>query len=395
MRFKYIIIGAGPAGLSFATTLKKLGETSFIILEKEKEAGGLCRSTMCNAAPIDTGGGHILDVRRKNVLDFVFSYMPENEWNFYERNTKIVVDNYTIHYPFEANIWQFPMEEQIDYLESIAKAALFQKDKPEHFIDWIYWKFGDKIADKYMIPYNQKIWSCDLNELGTYWLEKLPSISFRDTLASCLSHQFYGTLPGHAQFYYPKKYGYGEVFLRIAETLKEYIRYEYPVKELDIKNRTVNHEFTAESIINTAPWLEFSESMPDNICRLIKTLLYTSVDIDYYSEPSDTDAHWTYYASPDLSFHRKIHRDNIVAGSKGYWTETNSKRRNKKGLAHFENQYAYPLNTVDKPATIRALLSEMEKHHIFGLGRWGEWEHYNSDVVIERGMQMAEKLTRN
>ena len=41
---KYLILGAGPAGLSFANGLKQSGENDFIVLEKESEAGGLCRS---------------------------------------------------------------------------------------------------------------------------------------------------------------------------------------------------------------------------------------------------------------------------------------------------------------------------------------------------------------
>ena len=41
---KYIILGAGPAGLSYANRLKNSGETSFLVLEREKDAGGLCRS---------------------------------------------------------------------------------------------------------------------------------------------------------------------------------------------------------------------------------------------------------------------------------------------------------------------------------------------------------------
>ena len=36
---KYLILGAGPAGLAFARTLKDLGEDSFLILEKERPAG--------------------------------------------------------------------------------------------------------------------------------------------------------------------------------------------------------------------------------------------------------------------------------------------------------------------------------------------------------------------
>jgi protoporphyrinogen oxidase len=248
-----------------------------------------------------------------------------------------------------------------------------------------------------MLPYNKKIWSCDLDILGTYWLEKLPDVSFRDTLASCLSHKPYGTLPGHAQFYYPKRTGYGEVFLRIADSLEENIQYNYAVHNFDIKRGTVNSEYTAAGdggIINTAPWHEFSKSLPGEYQKLIDDLQYTSVDVDYYPEQSDTDAHWTYYANPELPYHRKYHRDNIIAGSKGYWTETNAKRRKMPCISsgHFENHYAYPMNTLDKPAAINSLLASMKKYNIYGLGRWGEWEHFNSDVVIERGIHLAQAL---
>ncbi|GHV73885.1 amine oxidase [Spirochaetia bacterium] len=392
MKINYIIIGAGPAGLAFAATLKKHGENSFVVLEKEKEAGGLCRSVTCDGAPLDSGGGHILDVRRKNVLDFVFSYMPKTEWNIYLRNSKIVTGNYMVDYPFEANIWQLPTDEQVLYLESIAKAALIQNGKPERFIDWIYWKLGDKIAAEYMIPYNQKIWSCDLNTLGTYWLEKLPNVSFRDTLTSCLEHKPYGTLPGHAQFFYPKKTGYGEVFLRIADTLRSHVHYNYLVHDLNIQNTSVNNEFTGTYIINTAPWHELAAHLPEELQKLIHKLQYTSVDIDYCAEDSGTDAHWTYYSNPELPYHRKIHRDNIIASAKGYWTETNVIRRVSFGNRHFENQYAYPLNILDKPELISTLLDTMKTHSVFGLGRWGEWEHYNSDVVMERGMNLAKSF---
>jgi protoporphyrinogen oxidase len=402
MKVKYIIIGAGPAGLAFAVTLKRLGETSFVVLEKEEQAGGLCRSTTCNGAPLDFGGGHILDVRRKNVVEFLFSHMPAEEWNFYERNTKIVAGGSVIDYPFEANIWQFPPEEQIEYLESIAKVAFAQEqgEKPARFADWVCWKFGDKIAQTYLLPYNRKIWSVDLNALGTYWLDKLPDVSFRDTLASCLNRTFHGTLPAHAQFYYPAQTGYGEVFRRIADSLgRQQIRYGYCVRELDLPNGgghvagVNNGDVAGRCVINTAPWHEFAATLPAEIRKLTEALSYASIDVDYFDEPSETDAHWTYYADEALPYHRKIHRDNIIAGSKGFWTETNSRRRKTAAAVHFENKYAYPLNTVTKPETIKTLLSVMEQRRIYGLGRWGEWEHYNSDVVIERGIRLARRLS--
>lgn len=55
----YLIIGAGPAGLSVACRLLERGQKNFIILEKEREAGGLCRSIEIDGSPFDFGGGGI------------------------------------------------------------------------------------------------------------------------------------------------------------------------------------------------------------------------------------------------------------------------------------------------------------------------------------------------
>ena len=40
----------------------------------------------------------------------------------------------------------------------------------------------------------------------------------------------------------------------------------------------------------------------------------------------------------------------------------------------------------------KELLKRMKKNYIFGLGRWGEWQHYNSDVVVQRAMELADRL---
>ena len=77
---KYVILGAGPAGLAFAQGLKDQGQDSFVILEKEKTAGGLCRSACVDGSPFDIGGGHFLDVRRPGVVRLLFRFLPQEEW---------------------------------------------------------------------------------------------------------------------------------------------------------------------------------------------------------------------------------------------------------------------------------------------------------------------------
>lgn len=398
---KYLILGAGPSGLTLANRLKQMGETSFFVLEKEKEAGGLCRSAQVDGSPFDIGGGHFLDVRRPKVNEFLFQFMPEEEWDKFDRDSRIAVNGDVISHPIEANIWQMKLENQVEYLKSIAVAGCNLKEEmPQEFVSWIYWKLGDKIAENYMIPYNQKMFGEDLNQLGTYWLEKLPNVSFEETLLSCLTKKAYGEQPGHAQFFYPKKYGYGELWLRMAEEIKGQIQYDASVHAIDFDTNTVTTKegetYSADVIISTIPWMEFAKitGMPQELKEKIGHLKYSSVQTAYFPDNLDTEAQWVYYPDPELSYHRILVRHNFCNGSKGYWTECNSTRVDETTESTFQymNQYAYPLNTIGKPEIMKELLEWAKTRRVYGLGRWGEHQHYNSDLVVELALKMAEEL---
>lgn len=389
-----------------ANRLLQMGIDDFMVLEKESEAGGLCRSAEVDGAPFDIGGGHFLDVKRPKVNEFLFEFMPESEWDLYDRDSRIAVNGNLIGHPIEANIWQMQMEDQVEYLKSIATAGCNRgEDMPEDFVDWIYWKLGDKIADDYMLPYNQKIFYKDLNELGTYWLEKLPNVSFEETLRSCLEKKPYGTQPGHAQFYYPKKYGYGELWLRMAKELGDKLRCDSKVTQLDMDNRTVmlsdGSSYQAKLIITTIPWRSISRlvGMPDELLADVNTLKHSSVETRYYNQNLDTKAQWIYYPNPELAYHRILVRHNFCPNSKGYWTETNSERielipQEEQANFHYTNEYAYPLNTIGKPQKMERLSAWAKERGVYPLGRWGEHQHYNSDVTVERALEMAEFIAK-
>lgn len=402
-KLKYLVLGAGPSGLSFANCLHNAGERNYLVLEAESEAGGLCRSVVVDGSPLDIGGGHFLDVRRQNVCDFVFGFMREEEWSLFTRDSRINLDGTLIGHPLESNIWQMPLDRQVNYLKSIAVAGCNMGDTmPEKFVDWIYWKLGKQIADDYMLPYNSKIFGNDLDLLGTYWLEKLPNVSFDETLLSCLEKKPYGTQPGHAKFYYPKKYGYGEVWLRMAKTIGECVKYNQVVCKIDVQTRIVTttsgDEYQADYIITTIPWnsMEITGLEETKLLDDIRRLKHTGVEIAYFPEDQESDAQWIYVPDKDISYHRILSRKAFCPGSHGYWTETNPERtENIEKLFVYSNQYAYPLNTIDKPDIMKRLLSVMQRKMIFGLGRWGEHEHYNSDVVVDRAMKLADKIIKS
>lgn len=403
MEVKFLILGAGPAGLTFANQLQESREKSFLVLEKEKWGGGLCRSVY-NNGPFDIGGGHFLDVKNKKVLDYLFHFMPHAEWNTFERNSQIFIHNQYINSPIESNIWQMELKEQIEYLKDIAAAGCNNGiKKPDKFVDWIEWKLGQKIAADYMIPYNKKMFADELNNLGTYWLNKLPDVSFEEILYSCLEHKSHGRQPAHSTFLYPKEYGYGEVWERMSKNVENNVMYGQHIygiafDKMEIKTHS-GLNVKAQFIINTIPWKEFKEiqGMPSALHEKLGTLRHSAIETRLYLEDMDTLAHWIYYSQEDLPYHRKLIRHNFCPYH-GYWTETRYERismfdAHDSNVEKYINEYAYPLNTINKSQFMQDLLSWCRTKQVYGLGRWGEHEHYNSDIVVQKALQLYEKIS--
>lgn len=394
---RFVILGAGPTGLALAHALRDRGipPDQVVVLEREAEPGGLCRSAPVDGAPLDIGGGHFLDIRRREVLEFLFRFMPEQEWVTHQRVAKIVLRGREIDHPLEANLWQLPRPDQVDYLDSIARAGSVRGDPmPGAFSDWMRWKLGDRIAEEYMLPYNRKIWSMDLDLLGTYWLHKLPDVSFRDTLRSCLEGRPFGSLPAHGTFLYPRAHGYGEVWKRMGEALGESLVLSCDVTRIDVARRVVNDRWRADVIVNTIPWPLWlgRADVPEDVAACMRRLVNVSIDIDYRRDRLPTNAHWTYEPREDVPFHRTLARHNFCEGARGHWTETNAARSGTpEGFRH-RNEFAYPVNTHDKPQAIASILEWARAHRIAAAGRWGTWEHMNSDVAVASAIDLAGAL---
>ncbi len=403
-----LILGAGPAGLTLGNRLKDKGFNSFVILEKENEAGGLCRTKLTDGQAVDIGGPHFLDDRDPGVVEFLFKFMPESEWTKYERNSKILMsDGQIIGSPIESYIWQLKREDQIDYLESISKAGCnMGTPMPEKFIDWIYWKLGDKIAENYMLPYNTKLYGKNLNEMGTYWLYKLPNVSFRETIMSCLDHKFYGVYPCQQTiFYYNPKVGYGEVWKRMADRIRQNIHYNSDVDSIDFDSQTVRTadgtSWKADLIITTIPWASFKRlgGMPEELKQKTASLKYRSLEVRYVNEQLDTDGQWVYCPDERLPFHRATMICNLDPSIRGMLVETTEERiglygEKYKPIYSYMNEYAYPVHTIGKPDIMQELLGFAKEKNVLATGRWGEHMHHNSDITVRLAMDLADEILR-
>jgi protoporphyrinogen oxidase len=400
--YDYLIIGGGISGVAMARLLQQAGVKSMWVLEGASEPGGLCRTKKINGHILDIGGGHFLCTKHQEVYDFVFSHILKSSFNFFSRVSKIILAGMEVDYPLETNLWQMPLKQQVEYLVSLVQNGEARGlPVPHDYEDWIRWKLGDKIADSYMLPYNRKIWGVEPHELDVDWLHKIPRVNVEEILRACLARESDSEkMPSHQGFYYPKEGGYQAVFDAISRPVADILECGVPVSRLEQSGShwVINEKYHAKRVINTVPWHFLADSplFPPHIKSRIASLQHNAIVVSLHEEDYQTPAHWAYIPSPEERHHRNFYIRNFAPHSdpKGLYRETNSKRwQSGNGeIYSYCNDYAYPLPTLGWANAIREVLDWARPKGLFGLGRWGQWEYFNSDVCIYQAMQLARQL---
>ena len=403
MKVKYLIIGAGMTGCAMARLLQMQGEEDVILLEAETEPGGLCRTKQIGRHILDTGGGHFLCTRFPEVYEFIFSHIPRSEFHHFQRVSKIEVEGELIDYPIEFNLWQLTPERGKAYLESCLRAGELEgRPEPSSFEEWIRWKLGDRIAERYMLPYNRKIWGVAPGEMDIDWLSKLPRVDEEAIVASWNSrHSDRARMPSHGTFYYPKEGGFQRIFDSISATVLNKIWLSRPVRQLEYTGDfwRVNDEIEAEIVVNTAPWEKIDLAMTgskQDLQKSIQKLKCSSLVVSLYEEDYDHDWHWSYVPDEAIHFHREFFIHNFAphSATNGVFRETNLQRwtAGRGEIVSHSNVAAYPIPLRGHAAAVRTVLDSYAEKKFFGVGRWGQHSYFNSDVCIREAMSLTKKL---
>lgn len=402
MTYDYIIIGAGITGVTAARLLQLAGVKRVLVLEAAPEIGGLCRTKEINGHVLDTGGGHFLCTKHPEVYDFVFGHMPKSEFNHFNRVSRIEVEGCETDYPLESNLWQLPPALAAEYLRSVsANGEARGLPAPAHFEGWIRWKLGDRIAETYMLPYNRKIWGVPASEMDIDWLHKIPRLDVAQIARACERRAAdREQMPSHAGFYYPKVGGFQRIFDAIAAPVRDCISARTPATSIERVGDTllVNGRLRARAVINTAPWhtLAGSPLFNDEAREAISRLRHNQIVVSLHEEAYTTDAHWLYQPAESLRHHRSFFIKNFAphSASGGLYRETNIKRwQPGHGELYAEtNEHAYPIPTLGWARDIDTVLRHTAPLGLHGLGRWGQWQYFNSDVCIKEAMRLVQKL---
>ena len=152
-----VIIGAGVSGIAYAG----FSENKCLLLEKDAEIGGYCK-TIKQGNFVWDYSGHFFHFRNTFLEDYVCRNMVQDDILRCEKYTQIFYGEKYIDFPFQKNIHQLDKDEFIDCLYDL---FITTGSDYSTFKQMLYAKFGKSIAEKFLIPYNEKLYACDLNRL--------------------------------------------------------------------------------------------------------------------------------------------------------------------------------------------------------------------------------------
>lgn len=160
MKVETLIAGGGLAGLSCARELSRASR-SYLLVEKEKESGGLCRTVFSKGFTFDYTG-HFLHFHKEETKKWVMEFLGDG---FKQRTRHAVIySNGTYsEYPYQENNAGLPSSVVRENVLGYMEAALLRKFKgvdpgrAKDFKQWCREAFGEGLSRNFMFPYNEKL----------------------------------------------------------------------------------------------------------------------------------------------------------------------------------------------------------------------------------------------
>ncbi|OYT34685.1 FAD-dependent oxidoreductase [Archaeoglobales archaeon ex4484_92] len=398
------VIGGGLAGLSVGYHLKKRSINS-TIFEAQDYVGGLLRSVKIDGWTFDSGGSHIIFSKSKDILNEILAVI--GDFIEHRRRTYIFYKKRYIEYPFENGMYSLDRNERYEILKDFVRNLMMKKDDPKNLLDWFYYSFGEAITEKYLRPYNEKIWKRDLRKISIDWVGRIPKPPIDDILRSSVGIKTEG-YKHQLKFYYPLKGGIETFARNLVKDLN--VKLSFPVRSLKFEDNKIiiNNKYICDKLIYTAPLKEIGNyiKLDREIKDEIKKLDYNSLTVVGLAIRGRVpNFHWIYIPDPDIVFHRIAFISNYSPymapnGCSTVIAEISHKNKIKevedevisglKRLGFDFNiefsrswtwKYAYVILNSEYNKIMEKIRNYLMEREIIPFGRFGNWEYLNMDQV--------------
>jgi protoporphyrinogen oxidase len=233
------IIGAGPAGLTAAYQLAKVGLKA-VVLEKGPIVGGIARTEEYKGYHVDIGG-HRFFTKIEAVNEFWREILGD-DFLRRPRLSRIYYNRKFFYYPirlFDA-LFKLGPWESVRILASYLYAQLFPYPKEENLEEWVSNRFGRRLYQIFFKTYTEKVWGIPCREIKAEWAaQRIKGLSLPVAIRNAL-------LPSRQQdvktlieeFHYPRC-GPGMLWERVRQLIEaqgHQVLVNHEVVNLSMKN---------------------------------------------------------------------------------------------------------------------------------------------------------------
>jgi protoporphyrinogen oxidase len=309
-----LIVGAGITGLATAAALSEKKDDDYIVLESDSEVGGWCKTIKKDGFVWDYSG-HFFHFRHPEIERWLRDRMPGSV-RVVERKSFIAYGGTKIDFPFQKNIHQLEKGEFIDCLHDLYFARssdVKREDVPErNFEEMLYARFGKSICEKFLVPYNEKLYACGLGTLDKDAMGRFfPHANLTDVIRN-MKHPDNASY--NSTFTYPE--GGAIEYVRALESavLPRAICLGEALLSIDLSRKiatTSRQEIRFERLVSSAPFNRLADMASldhDPATWAWNKVLVFNLGFDAKGERG---VHWAYYPSRETVFYRVGWYDNI------------------------------------------------------------------------------------
>ena len=411
-----LVVGAGITGLATAAALRSKGDDDCLVLEADREIGGYCKTIKKEGFVWDYSG-HFFHFKHPEIEAWLRERMPGQEIRTVEKKSFIEWKGTFVDFPFQKNIHQLPKEDFVDCLYDLYFAD--KNAAQDSFEAMLYARFGRSIAEKFLIPYNEKLYATDLGTLDKDAMGRFFPHANLDEIIRNMKVANNATY--NASFTYPAG-GAIEYVKAIASAVKPGgIALEEGLVSVDLEKKvakTTKREIAFTNLVSSAPFpkLLAMAGIPHEAADYSwnKVLVFNLG----FDKKGKKDVHWVYYPDRETCFYRIGFYDNIFDADRlslyveiGYAKDAvvdvpATKARvladlKKNGVIddhrlvadhHVVMDPAYVHITSKSMAAYARISTELAARGVHSVGRYGRWTYCSIEDNIVEARELAAKL---
>jgi protoporphyrinogen oxidase len=417
---RHLVVGAGVSGLAFAAFSK---ERDLLVIEGDGEIGGYCKTVKRDGFTWDYSG-HFFHFKHPDIEQWLRARMPGQRIREVTKLSFISYGGRRIDFPFQKNIHQLPQDEFIECLydlyfasraretHELARTPSTSPQQAEsNFKEMLYARFGRGIAERFLIPYNEKLYACDLATLDRDAMGRFfPHADLTDIVRNM---KVANNASYNATFTYPEGGAIEYVRALASEVPTSAIALGERLISIDLRRRvakTTKREVRFERLVSSAPFDKLITmtglSYDPSVFTWNKVLVFNLG----FDRKGPRDVHWIYYPSRERSFYRIGFYDNIFDADRmslyvelGYPRDAKVDAQamlprvlddlRKEGVVDGHQLVAHHSIVMD-PAYVhitrgsiaehRRLSRILQAHGVYSVGRYGGWTYCSiEDNIVE------------